>query len=297
MKTKTLLIAAAALAVGVITSSAQVYSANVVGYVNQNIPAGKYQIVGSALVNGSDVNATNGDINACLISGLISSPVPATGGNPGQDPNLSTNSQILVFNGSSFVTYFYFNAADAVAWNGAGSLAGWYTAGGTYANEKLTPGKSAFIYNHSASPLTVTTVGTIFQGTNVTQINAGFNLLCLQAPISTNLVVDASGNQLPYGLPSTLTSSNCVNTLNNTPTETTQDYILYWDGNSYITYFYFNQADATSWENSYGAGPTYTAGFYTAGGVPMPQNPSVNQGFFIHHIGASINWTNSFTVN
>jgi len=38
MKTKTLLIAAAALAAGVISSQAQVYSANIVGYVNVSLP-------------------------------------------------------------------------------------------------------------------------------------------------------------------------------------------------------------------------------------------------------------------
>ena len=37
---KTLLIAAAALVAGVISSEAQVYSANIVGYVNVVMPAG-----------------------------------------------------------------------------------------------------------------------------------------------------------------------------------------------------------------------------------------------------------------
>ena len=39
MRTKTLLIAAAALAAGILSSSAQTYSQNIVGYVNQVLPA------------------------------------------------------------------------------------------------------------------------------------------------------------------------------------------------------------------------------------------------------------------
>ena len=57
MRTKTLLIAAAALAAGVITSQAQpVYSQNVVGYVNQVIPGNGAQ---SLIVNPLQ-NTTNG---------------------------------------------------------------------------------------------------------------------------------------------------------------------------------------------------------------------------------------------
>ena len=295
---KTLLMAAATLAAGIISSQAQVYSQNVVGYINQPIPANRYEIVGSQLVGGSDVGQSNGDINSTLGAGLISSPVPVTGGNPGQDPGLSTNTQILVFNGVSFTTYFYFNQADATSWQGAASPAGWYTAGGVAAAANLTAGKAAFIYNHSSFAATATTVGTVRQGTNVVSIAPGFNLLCLQEPISTNTVVDGNGNALSYGLPIGMTSSNCIAAAANSPTTTTQDSIQVWNGVSFTTFFYFNQADATSWENSYGAGPTFPAGFYDAGGTAMPAGnyPTVNQGFFLKHLGSAINWTNSFTV-
>jgi len=291
---KTLLIAAAALAAGVISSQAQVYSLNVVGYINQPIPAGGYQIIGSDLVGGSDANQTNGDINATLGAGLVSSPVTAVG-NPTQNPGFSTNSQLLVFSGGGFTTYFYFNAGDATSWEGTTSPAGWYDAGGNYASVDLTGGASAFIFNHSAIGVTNTVVGTVFQGTNVTQIKPGYNLIALQEPVGvTNVFVNSSG-PLPYGLPLNLTSSNDVNAFQDTPTTTTQDSMLYWAGNGYITYFYFNSADATYWENSGGASPVYPAGFYDAGGLPG-NIPSVNQGFFIFHIGSAVNWTNSFTV-
>ena len=55
MRTKTLLIAAAALAVGVATSMAQTYSQNVVGYYNLNMPVG-YNMVSVQL----QVGVSNG---------------------------------------------------------------------------------------------------------------------------------------------------------------------------------------------------------------------------------------------
>ena len=73
---KTLLIAAAALAAGVVTSQAQVYSANVVGYVNAVIPANQLTLVanplddgtntvtslGASLPNKSSIQVWNGDL-------------------------------------------------------------------------------------------------------------------------------------------------------------------------------------------------------------------------------------------
>jgi hypothetical protein len=67
MRTKTLLIAAAALAVGLSSSMAQVYSQNVVGYVNIPLTAGGLKMVANQL------NTTNNTLN-----GLLPSPVPGT---------------------------------------------------------------------------------------------------------------------------------------------------------------------------------------------------------------------------
>jgi len=55
MKIKTLAIAAATLAVGAITSQAQVYSQNVVGYANVIAPAGQYVLVANPLDSGNNV--------------------------------------------------------------------------------------------------------------------------------------------------------------------------------------------------------------------------------------------------
>lgn len=80
MKTKTLLIAAAALAAGVITSQAQVYSQNVVGYVNVPCPSGAYVLVSNPLDNGTN---TANDLCGSL-------------------PNKST---ISVWNGAGYTSY------------------------------------------------------------------------------------------------------------------------------------------------------------------------------------------------
>ena len=274
---KTLLIVAAALAAGMLSVQAQssnVYSQNVVGYVNQTIPAFSYQIVGSALVNGSDVNKTNGDINATLLTGLVSSP--------NDPPNLSSNSVMFYWGGTGYANYYYFNAADATTWFGGTPMpAGWYDVGGTPAAINLKDGGAAFIYNASSSAMTVTTVGTVKTGTNVSIINPGYNLINLQVPVS------ASVTSPGFGLPLNLTSAP-----NDPPTQSANDTIFYWGGTGFANYYYFNAADATAW---YGGTPM-PAGFYDVGGTPMSVNPSVNQGFFLWHNGPAINWTNSYSI-
>jgi hypothetical protein len=60
---KTLLIAAAALVAGVISSEAQVYSANIVGYVNVTMPAGALVLTSNPLDDGTN---TANDVLATL---------------------------------------------------------------------------------------------------------------------------------------------------------------------------------------------------------------------------------------
>ena len=289
MKTKTLLIAAAALAAGVISSEAQVYSQNVVGYVNQQIPANSYQIVGAQLLGGSDANQTNGDINVTLINGLISSP-----NDPGDPAQVSagsvTNSQLFVWNGSGYAVYYFFNQADATIFEGFASPTGWYTVAGIPAAVNLNTSHASFLRNVSlSSSMTLTTTGNVRQGTNVTTIANGYNLISLQVPISTNPVVPL------YGLPSNLTSGDpsVYDPVNDVPNQTHNDAYYAWTGAGYAVFYYFTAADATSWE-----GAASPAGFYDVAGPAMPSSfyPKVNQGFFLYHTGGTINWTNSFTV-
>lgn len=77
MRTKILLAAAAAMAAGVVASNAQVYSANVVGYVNVTSPGGSaYSLLANPLDNGSNTLAS-----------LVTAP---------------TGSHALVWNGTGF---------------------------------------------------------------------------------------------------------------------------------------------------------------------------------------------------
>src|SRR5690349_8577884 len=83
MRTKTLLIAAAAMAAGVSASMAQVtYSQNIVGYVNVTAPAGQYIMIANPLTTGNDV-----------LTNVITAPTGA--------------SQVQIWNGSTFVGYTY----------------------------------------------------------------------------------------------------------------------------------------------------------------------------------------------
>jgi hypothetical protein len=59
MRTKTLLVAAAALTAGIVTSQAQVYSQNVVGYVNLSLPAGLTMVA-------NPLNNTTNDLNTII---------------------------------------------------------------------------------------------------------------------------------------------------------------------------------------------------------------------------------------
>ena len=275
MRTKTLLIAAAALAVGVATSMAQTtYSQNVVGYVNTTIAANGYFMVGNQLVNGSDANATNNNVNACYGAGLVSSPAA----NGTADPALSSNTVLYAYNGGYF-TYYYFNAADAATWGSLTPGPGFFDEGGNAAPVTLNQGQGAFLYNHFGAPITATITGNVLQGTNaLPSIAAGYQILSLPVPISTNAVVAG------YGLPTTMTSQPID------PPSAYNNDIMYLYNGGYFTYYYFNASDAVTWGAS-GPGP----GFFDLGGNPAP-NPLVNQGFFIFHHGATIPWSVTFMV-
>jgi hypothetical protein len=96
MRTKTLLIAAAAFAASLAPSMAQVYSQNVVGYVNIPVTAGQKKLIANQL------NTTNNTLN-----GLLPSPAPGT--------------QIFKFN-AGYTTYTF--DADDLVWtpDGNGTL-------------------------------------------------------------------------------------------------------------------------------------------------------------------------------
>ena len=78
MRTKTLLLSAVALAAGVLATQAQsnVYSANIVGYVNVTNPAGQYVMISNPLDNGTN------DLTSLL-------------------PNVANGAQVFLFQGGT----------------------------------------------------------------------------------------------------------------------------------------------------------------------------------------------------
>jgi hypothetical protein len=127
MKIKTLAIAAATLAVGAITSQAQVYSQNVVGYATVIYPAGKYIMSANPFTTGNDV-----------ITNVITSPTGA--------------SYLYYWTGSTWTTYQY-----------SGSAKQWKSGAVNENNAPLPPGVGYFIV--AATAFTNTYTGTIVANT------------------------------------------------------------------------------------------------------------------------------------
>jgi hypothetical protein len=123
MKTKTLLIAAAALAAGVMSSQAQVYSQNVVGYVNVVCPAKQFVFLANPLTTGNDV-LTN------VITGV---------------PGAST---LQYWTGTTWASYTY-----------SGPQKKWLNGAVDVSNTQIPPGVGFFFYANSA--FTNTFVGSI----------------------------------------------------------------------------------------------------------------------------------------
>jgi hypothetical protein len=175
MRTKTLLMTAAALAAGVISSQAQgtVYSQNVVGYVNVAVPAGALQMVANQLDTGSNTldNVFSG-------SGLI-----------------STKTSVLEWNGASYNQYTYLNCADSPSSPG---IAGWYNATlvEVGATNILGPGQGLFMHNGAGSTITVPTVGQVVQGTNLYSVPVGLNVYSVPQPLAGESI-DAANINFP----------------------------------------------------------------------------------------------------
>jgi hypothetical protein len=159
MRTKTLLIAAAALAVGVASSMAQIYSQNIVGYVNTPIQAGFNLLVAPVSPN------TTNNAEAVL-------------------PSLTSGDQILVWTGGGYAVDYF---------NGPGD---WYN-GVTFdpiAQPVLLPGEG-FFYQNIGSLKTNTFVGTVGLS-NTVALAAGFSLVGSTAPIGAS--IESANYNIPF---------------------------------------------------------------------------------------------------
>jgi len=160
MKFKTLLIAAAALAAGIMVSKAQVYSQNVVGYAN--VPAAGSATL--ALTVPFAVGVSNG----------ANEIWPFTPGNP----SIPDGSELLLWNGSGFTIYF----------SDSGSTSGWDDGNQnpTNAAPLIPVGKGFFLV--PAATYTNTFVGAV-------AVNVGTSNVTTLAGSATVLVSPA----VPYG--------------------------------------------------------------------------------------------------
>lgn len=151
MRTKILLASAAALALGLATSNAQVYSANVVGYVQLQLTNGFNMICNPLDLDGTGTNNT--------IQTTLGTQLPS-------------GSAAYAFANGAFVS------PSALFSHGA-----W--GGGTNAvNTALNPGGGIFLSVAGGSPVTVTFIGNVLQGSLSNAYNAGFNIISSQVPIA-----------------------------------------------------------------------------------------------------------------
>ena len=187
MRTKTLLIAAAALVAGVISSEAQVYSANVVGYVDvvitgAPVATNSYTLISNPLDDGNGNQLTN------IVGGL-----PA---------------------GSSVTTW-----AGTVFNTPIGK-----TAGGWSGSVSLPPGVGFFVKNGKASPAsppyTNVFVGNVvcLSGAYVTNVLVlGYNLCGSMVPYAGDLTTDTTNLNLQVPAQSSLTDWNPTTQTYDTP--------------------------------------------------------------------------------
>jgi hypothetical protein len=182
MRTKTLLIAtAAALAAGIISSQAQVYSQNIVGYVNKTLTPG-FVNIDNPLDNSAGNSLTN--------------IVPDTG-------NSLDGTLVYTWNGSGYTIY----TIDSGQPTGLGD----FQDNNPLPSPTINPGTLFYFDNNTASTFTNTFVGTVHVdaaptgsqvvGTSTNNLIVGYNFVSSKIPVAggiaaiglTNNVVGGSG--------------------------------------------------------------------------------------------------------
>jgi hypothetical protein len=149
MKSKALLIAAAALAAGVMTSQAQVYSQNIVGYINVPLTTG-YNLVANQL----DVDGTGTNNGIFTTIGT----------------NLPNGTKVLSWNGGGYSSATFASASGK--WIGNNSVI----------SNSMNPGNGFFI--NVAAATNVTFVGNVITGTNSYPITVGYQIVAPSGPVA-----------------------------------------------------------------------------------------------------------------
>lgn len=156
MRTKTLLLTAALVAAGVASSMAQssnVYSLNVVGYINLPIVPGYNLVCNQLDVDGID------NVNTAL-----------TNGTPDQ-------TQLFTFTGAGFSSPITYQA----------SAPGWFDSSFNPATNNVFPGLAFFLFNPGTTTNTITLVGSVVQTTNTFPIGKGYGFYAVVPPVASDL--------------------------------------------------------------------------------------------------------------
>ena len=165
MRTKTLLIAVAALAAGILASSAQTYSQNIVGYANVVLVGGN-NLIANPFDDGNGNQLTN------LITAIL----------PAKSTVTTWNTGLQMFNGPI--------TGGGGTWN---------------ANTTLPPGVGFFLKNGTIAspPVTNTFVGTVIAPVGASTTNglaALYTLAGSQIPYAGDLMSDTNLNLVNSGL-------------------------------------------------------------------------------------------------
>jgi len=232
MKAKALLLAAAVFAVGAGTSMAQVYSANAVGYVNMTLQPG-FSLISNPLDN------TNNSVPV-LFSG-----VPA-------------QTRVYRFNPTT-QGYEVGTKINATLWNAAGNAM------------VINPGEGFFISIPGATPVNVTFVGEVPQGSLSNPLTpGGYQIKSSQVP-----------QALPLGRPQTAAGVQTLGFPANVG-----DVVFFFNGS--YTSASFRQLVA-------GQDPRWVGSISPTADGPVP---AVGQGFFLFKAaGSPTAWTRTFSVN
>jgi hypothetical protein len=129
-------------------AQSNVYSLNVVGYVNKSLPAGLTLIANPLQTTNNTVGGLFGGVGGALPEGT----------------------QIYLWNGSGY----------AIGTRDDLGAAGYSPDG--FENQSLAPGKGFFVKNNGAAALTVTFVGEVLQGKLTNHVGTGYQLLASMVP-------------------------------------------------------------------------------------------------------------------
>jgi hypothetical protein len=167
MRTKTMLLSALLGGLGSVSVMAQtnVYSLNVVGYINAQIPPG-FSILTCPLIA-----SPNNTLNT-----LLPNTNNVYGGPNGGSPY---HTEVYAFSGGAY------NVIESAVSTNA-NASGWSSGGLTTIN----PGQAVFIYNPLPTNETATFVGTVPTGSVTNVLSPGFNLIGSIVPASGDLVTN-----------------------------------------------------------------------------------------------------------